>query len=95
MRRRWQFHGEAVAGVGIAWFIVGLVACALAVHDGPKPHDRHSGPWWMFALWWAPYVLPMVALALRALWRWLRSADGWFVRRVWEPVTDDLRDQQK
>lgn len=94
MRRRWQFNTEALAGIGVAWFVVGLVVCAANSHDDPKPpHGGHPAPWWMFAVWFAPYVLLVAALALRALWAWLRSADGWFVRRVWEPVTDDLRER--
>jgi hypothetical protein len=97
MRRRWKVNWSAFGALYgvwlVAWVVLAVVLKAQAESRWHGPESEIPGaPWWTAAACFAPLVIVGLGALVRVTWRWWRT-DGWFVRREYEPVHDDLRER--
>jgi hypothetical protein len=105
MRHRWEVNWDSLNGLAAVWFVAGFVAIMVCLTIW-RNHDRHGqgagAAWvhspahWVLPLWLGPFAVAAsvlgvygAMLGLRELWRHPP------IRRVTEPVRQDLRHAEK
>lgn len=93
MRKRWDINTEACVVLGVIWFIAGMALTLATFGQGDPDVAGDGNPmWWALVAWFGPYFLVGCAALLYGFWFWFTSHNGWFIRRVSEPLDKDLRE---